>query len=81
MGKTTLYFPPNLPSPLPQKRKLFCQQIHGLPIYRPSQREAVEKKTGGNMILASPESSAFLYLFTKETCEISSTTVTVSMRN
>ena len=38
--------------PLPQKRKLFCQQIHGLPIYRPCQREAVEKKTGGNMILS-----------------------------
>ena len=52
MGKTILSFPPNLPPPLPQKRKLFCQQIHGLPISRPSQREAVEKKTGGNMIFS-----------------------------
>ena len=51
MAKTTLSFPPNLP-PLPQKRKLFCQQIHGLPIYRLCQREAVEKKTGGNMIFS-----------------------------
>ena len=34
MGKTTLSFPPN---PLPQKRKLLCQKIHGLPFYRPSQ--------------------------------------------
>ena len=31
--------------------------------------------------LASPESGALLYLFTTEICEISFTTVTVSMRN
>ena len=31
--------------------------------------------------LASPESGALLYLFTTEICEISFTTLTISMRN
>ena len=34
MGKKTLS------SPTPQKRKLFCQKIHDLPFYRPSQFRA-----------------------------------------
>ena len=51
-----------------------------------SVREAVEKKTGGNMrremhFSRLAGAGALLYLFTTEMCEISFTTVTVSMRN
>ena len=34
MEETTLSFPP---TPAPQKRQIFCQEIHGLSFYNPSQ--------------------------------------------
>lgn len=48
MGKTTLFFPPS-------KRKLFCQEIHGLPFYRPSQ-------FGVWTVFAFPSQTAFQYV-------------------
>ena len=89
---------PSNPHPPFKKRKLFCQEIRGLPFYRPSQfgmwtvfafpfRTSFSKwgcwkeDWRQHDSLALPESGALLYLFTTEVCEISFTTVTVSMRN
>ena len=52
MGKTTLSFPVTLP---PQKRKLFCLEIHGLPFYRPSQ-------VGIWKVIVFPTQTAFQYV-------------------